>query len=201
MRLIKLDYAVLSILADDKLSGYDITARLQEIWKTTHSRVYPVLAKLEKLGLVEYEHLKQDNKPDKKIYTITGGGIEVLKQWLTTKTSHPVKKDEGLLKVLCQHLLDKENREKLIKERIKETGKEKEKLEKLFQKIKKEANGKVSDNQTKYFTAHIVSEATNTMLSLEMAFGEWVLELLNKENVTNYYDYKFVDYLHERFQK
>ena len=201
MKLIKLDYAVLSMLADEKLSGYDITARLQEVWKTSHSRIYPVLAKLEKAGLVHYEHLEQENRPDKKIYTITDAGIDVLKQWLITKPARSIKKNEGLLRMMGQHLVDREDREKFINEHIKEISREKERLEKIFQKIKKEANANLTDTQTKYFSAYVVSEITTAILSLEAVAGEWFLDLLNKKNVTNYYDYKFTDYLHKRFAK
>lgn len=200
MKLIKLDYAVLSILVNNNLSGYDITASLQEIWKTTHSRIYPVLAKLEKLGLVECYHQEQYNKPNKKVYNITEKGTEVIKQWLINKSpSSSIKKDEGILKIMCMHLVDKDTQKKIITSRIKEIRKEKDTLDKVLEKITIQLNKNIENTKTKDFSLHLISEAVNTFLGLEIVFSEWVLYLLEKEDTTNYYDYKFSDYIKTRF--
>lgn len=200
MKLIKLDYAVLSILVNNSISGYDITSSLQEIWKTTHSRVYPVLAKLEKLELVKCRHQEQFNKPNKKIYTITDKGIEVIKHWLKNITpSSSIKKDEGILKIMCMHLLDKDSQRKIISNRLKRIQKEKEHLDHVLPKIKAQLDNKATNEGDNDFSLHIINEASNAFLGLEMLFTEWVLHLLDQDNISEYSNYKFSDYIREKF--
>lgn len=201
MKLIKLDYAVLSTLVHNELSGYDITARLQVVWKTTHSRVYPVLSKLEKLKLVEYRNEEQINKPNKKIYKITNEGINTIKSWLEEPPASSIKKDEGLLKIMCIDLLDIEHRQQLIKKRINRSKKELEQYRKLLPKIENQIYENSYNTNKSEISIHILNEAINTFIGLEITFSEWVLHILENSNNKNIVNYKFSDYVRDNFIK
>lgn len=79
-------YALLSLLAREPLSGYDIKQhmnnRLGPFWKVGSNQVYPELAKMEKEGLVKLQGVEQHAyRPARKVYEITEAGREALIQW------------------------------------------------------------------------------------------------------------------------
>jgi PadR family transcriptional regulator, regulatory protein AphA len=90
-----LEHAILGFLNYKPLSGYDLKAvfdlSVQHFWPADQSQIYRTLAKLEDSGLTDVEIIEQDDRPDKKVYHITGSGREELHRWLTTPL--PLKKD------------------------------------------------------------------------------------------------------------
>jgi PadR family transcriptional regulator AphA len=93
-----LSFGLLCILATDNYTGYELMLKIQPFWQAKHSQIYPLLAALEKDGLVQYEEVVQSDKPDKKIYSITEKGQSELKQWIAQPSAEPVTRDEMLLK-------------------------------------------------------------------------------------------------------
>lgn len=83
-----LDNAILGFLQYAPLSGYDLKAvfdaSVQNFWSADQSQIYRTLGKLEQQGLVEVEHVEQDNRPDRKVYHITDEGSSAFLQWLKT---------------------------------------------------------------------------------------------------------------------
>ena len=112
-----LSYGLLGFLANESMSGYDLMLKMNLFWHAGHSHIYPLLAKLEEDGYVEFILVAQSGKPDKKVYTPTKKGIDATKEWLEESTQKPITKDEMLLKTYCLHILDKDKAKKLIKER------------------------------------------------------------------------------------
>lgn len=198
MKLIKLDYAVLSTLVHNELSGYDITSRLQVIWKTTHSRVYPVLSKLKKLQLVEHRNEEQIFKPNKKVYKITDKGIDVIKKWLEMPPSSSIKKDEGMLKVMCIDLLDIEHRKSIIKTRSDELRKEFESYRKILPKIESQIYENTSNIQHSKLSMHILREAINSFTNFEFLFSEWLIYILENSSNEDIYKYSFYNFLKDK---
>lgn len=197
MAMIKLDYGVLAMLSQNELSGYDITSRLNKYWKTSHSRIYPVLAKLEKLGFAHFQTVEQTNKPDKKVYHITDAGIETLKNWLMSTTLPAIKKDEALMKLMCIHLLGKDVVVRLLKERISLMKKElKEGLD-IINEVKQQSNGKVTSTNSQYFNAHVLSEIMFCHVNLDILWCKWVLNLYEMEGAENFLDMKLTDYIRD----
>src|SRR6476469_3268741 len=77
-----LGYAILSTLGRKPCSGYQLVGYLEVLWPAKHSQIYPLLTKMEKSGFLEFEHIEQQGKPDKKVYSITEKGRSVLKKWV-----------------------------------------------------------------------------------------------------------------------
>lgn len=191
MGLIKLDYGVLAFLSQSDMSGYDITNRLSNFWKTTHSRVYPVLSKLEKLGYVEHVLVEQANKPDKKIYHLTPEGVNVLRNWLIKDTQPSIKKDESLLKLISVHVLESDVIIDLLKERIKLVKKEEEYVKKVIEKTKESCNGVVSDTSSNLFNIHLLTQNVLGHIKLELQWCEWAVELYKQKTADNFFDINF----------
>jgi PadR family transcriptional regulator, regulatory protein AphA len=81
-----LDHAILGFLQYKPLSGYDLKAEfdfsLQESWPADQSHIYRTLARLAEKKLIETEIVRQDSRPDRKVYHITRKGREELLRWL-----------------------------------------------------------------------------------------------------------------------
>ena len=52
---------------------------MEFLWQARHSQSYPELARLEGEGLVGHRVVERQDRPDKKVYEITGTGLEALK--------------------------------------------------------------------------------------------------------------------------
>jgi DNA-binding PadR family transcriptional regulator len=139
-------YALLSLLAREPLSGYDIKQhmnnRLGPFWKVGSNQVYPELSKMEEEGLVKLHGVEQHTyRPARKLYEITEAGREALIQWTTEPMvlEHSVR-DDFLLKVYNSWLVEPEEMAKRIEE-IKKQHEERlaaymDKVTELTQKLK-----------------------------------------------------------------
>lgn len=106
-----LRYALLGFLGLDSMTGYEIKKNLDQstqlFWHAGLNQIYPTLKKLETEGLVTAEAEAQDGKPDKRTYSITPAGSEVLHAWLAEPLSFlPASKNTGLLKIFFSGSLE-----------------------------------------------------------------------------------------------
>jgi DNA-binding PadR family transcriptional regulator len=96
-------YAVLGQLAGGPGSGYEIKARLEtgaaQFWHASYSQIYAELRRLTDLGLVSEEHVLQDARPNKRVYTITPDGRRALRAWLEEPWGLANLRDESLVKL------------------------------------------------------------------------------------------------------
>lgn len=96
-------YAVLGQLAAGPRSGYEIKSLLEDgaahFWHASYSQIYAELRRLNDLGLASEEHVRQDARPDKRVYTITPEGREALGRWLREPWGLASLKDESLVKL------------------------------------------------------------------------------------------------------
>ncbi len=97
-----LGYALLGLLARERLSGYDLKRRMERrvgnFWSASHGQIYPELARLEGEGMVSHELVEQRERPDKKVYEITPAGLEALKGWVAAPIEPRPARDELVLK-------------------------------------------------------------------------------------------------------
>ncbi|MDX2140882.1 MAG: PadR family transcriptional regulator [Chloroflexota bacterium] len=97
-----LGYALLNLIACEPQTGYDLSRTLQErisfFWQAKHSQIYPELAKLESAGFITHEVVRQNDKPDKKIYTLTDAGLAALRAWVVAPLEMSPARDELLVK-------------------------------------------------------------------------------------------------------
>ena len=89
-------YAVLGILAEKDLHGYELKSnfdeKVGEFWSLNYGQIYTTLDRLEKEELVTHDRQSQERRPDRKIYSITAKGKKELLEWL----SNPVNKVRAL---------------------------------------------------------------------------------------------------------
>ncbi len=81
-----LKYILLGFLNMHAHTGYDLHAHLEtstaHFWNAKLSQIYVTLKKMESDGLIQSEIEEQDDRPDKRIYSITDSGRTELQDWL-----------------------------------------------------------------------------------------------------------------------
>ncbi len=98
-------YAMLGILAQKDLHGYDLKTsfdeKVGEFWSLNYGQIYTTLDRLEKDDLVTHDRQAQDKRPDRKIYSITRKGRKELDEWLATPVSRVrALRDEFFVKLV-----------------------------------------------------------------------------------------------------
>ncbi len=92
-------YVILGIISFGNFSGYDIRKKIEKeigyFYKVSNGQIYPILKKLVLQKNATFVAEKSDGKPDRKVYSITDKGREVLKEWM----NEDVVNNELLLKL------------------------------------------------------------------------------------------------------
>ncbi|MBP1995873.1 PadR family transcriptional regulator [Paenibacillus eucommiae] len=112
-----LSYGLLSLLNKSPRSGYELMQQIQLFWPARHSQIYPLLAKLQEAGSVEFIIVPQSDKPDKKVYSITQAGKNLLREWISQPTADPINRDELMIKIFCISLTNLNQAELLLSQR------------------------------------------------------------------------------------
>lgn len=87
-------YAVLGLLAAGKaMSGYEVRKSAETLryfyWSPAQSQIYSELRRLAARGYVTSELVRQDGKPDKRLYQITETGMTAFRNWLNETPVEP----------------------------------------------------------------------------------------------------------------
>jgi PadR family transcriptional regulator, regulatory protein AphA len=96
-------FAILGLLAEEALSGYDIKKlveeRLSHFWSESFGHIYPMLHRLHQRGLVEQSVESQEGRPDRKVYSITEEGRAALESWFAEPPAPQRPRNEVLLRI------------------------------------------------------------------------------------------------------
>ena len=108
-----LKYALLGFLNYLPMTGYELesymAATTSYFWHAKLSQVYMTLKKLEEEGLVTSRIEPQEDRPDRRVYTISEAGQGELRGWLSEPlTELEPKKDTLLLKLFFGAQIGKE---------------------------------------------------------------------------------------------
>lgn len=108
-----LSHAILGLLTYRPMSGYGLKKifgkSISHVWEASLSQIYRELSSLEKKGYVSSSIKKQEDRPDKKIYTITEEGRNAFQEWLKdfSGTFSSPKRDEFMLRIFFGSKLEK----------------------------------------------------------------------------------------------
>ena len=99
----------LGMLTNGEASGYDLKKNFESsfghFFPAGYGSIYPALATLARNGLVEFEQISQDGKPDRKVYTITEKGLEELMVGLANPNPTHKVRSEFLSVLWFAHLM------------------------------------------------------------------------------------------------
>jgi PadR family transcriptional regulator AphA len=97
-----LRHVMLTLLCREPATGYEITQEFDAVagffWKASHQQIYRELAQMADAGLVEFQAIAQDGKPDKKLYTVTPEGRQELQAWFRQPLPLPRASDPLMVK-------------------------------------------------------------------------------------------------------
>ena len=108
-----LEYAILGFLNYHPYSGYDLKkifdTSIRHFWPADQSQIYRTLARLTEQGFAEMEKVAQDDRPDRKVYSITETGRAELMKWLSGPPALGDARNAPLIQVFfAGQLTDKE---------------------------------------------------------------------------------------------
>jgi PadR family transcriptional regulator, regulatory protein AphA len=101
---VALRYAILGQLSTTPCSGYDLALYLDSsrggFWCAAHSQIYPELRRLEEAGLIEGAPTVVGDKLEKRVYTITDAGSDVLATWAAGPPIYRPNRDPERLQLI-----------------------------------------------------------------------------------------------------
>lgn len=177
-----LSYGLLGLLARRSCTGYDLMLQLQTFWQAKHSQIYPLLAKLEQEGYVQFTRVEQSDKPDKKIYSITDKGRAMLKEWLTEPALAPATRDELYLKSYCLWLTDTDHARSLFVQRVQYYEESLYKFERQLTVLLAAHGREIEDIRSPYFGDYILLHKGIRSAKENIEWCKWVLQSLNRKN-------------------
>lgn len=105
-------HAILVSLIDCPASGYDLAKQFEAsvgfFWKATHQQIYRELTKLEAQDWISAEIISQENRPDKKLYSVTELGKQQVVEWMAKKSEPAAIKDDLLVKIFAGYLVSEQ---------------------------------------------------------------------------------------------
>lgn len=170
-----LGYAILGLLARQPQSGYDLTQAMKRtiafFWQAHHSTIYPELRRLERQGLVAYEVVEQQERPDKKVYTLTAAGREALRRWVAEPTPLPADRDELMVKVFSVWAADPAATAAMIRAREREHRRRLADYERLRAEMEAEAG---AEELSRVDSPRFASYATlRRGIEYERGYADW----------------------------
>ncbi|MEU9338528.1 PadR family transcriptional regulator [Streptomyces sp. NPDC048290] len=117
-----LKYAVLAALLEGEASGYQLSkgfdVSLANFWPATPQQLYRELERLAGDGLIRARVVRQERRPDKRMFTLTEAGREDLRTFAAAPTRRPTAvRDELLIKIQALDGADPAATRELIEER------------------------------------------------------------------------------------
>ena len=116
-------HAILGFLQREPLTGYDLKtlhldASVNYFWPADQAQIYRTLDKMTEEGWIESQLEFQENRPNRKVYSITESGRAELKQWLMSFQALPVYREPFLIQLFFAKSLTNAEILKLIEGQI-----------------------------------------------------------------------------------
>lgn len=117
-----LRYAVLTLLDIEPGSGYDLKRRFERsvshFWSASHQQMYRELHRLHEEGLLDCTEQPQAGKPDKKIYSLTDLGRQVLRDWVRQPAPPQKIREPFLIQLFAGHHLSREQAREAVQRQL-----------------------------------------------------------------------------------
>jgi DNA-binding PadR family transcriptional regulator len=99
-------HALLGLLAQHPRHGYELHSAFEAVvggeqnWDVKPAQIYTTLSRLAKDGLVVEDGVAQDGGPEKRVFSITPAGRDLLAQWFHTGVDAEHQRDEFFVKLM-----------------------------------------------------------------------------------------------------
>ena len=110
-----IQFLMLRILYEKPMHGYQLMEEIEEkscgCHKIKTGSIYTLLRRMEERGLLESRWEKVEGGPDKRVYTVTGNGVEALRMGLKSIVKRKMLFDD-LARFYVEHFENMEGGEK-----------------------------------------------------------------------------------------
>ncbi|WP_433832399.1 PadR family transcriptional regulator [Actinoplanes sp. CA-015351] len=131
--------ALLAALIDRESSGYDLAKKFRvsvaNFWTATPQQLYRELEKMESEGLLTARVVKQDKRPDKRIFSVTDAGRAALHDFTRQEPKPTTVRDELLVQVEALAYADVPSVRSSIETQIKQSRRRLEAYERSLAEI------------------------------------------------------------------
>jgi DNA-binding PadR family transcriptional regulator len=181
-----LQYAILGLLSYKSMTGYDLKKMFDEsinnFWAASLSQIYRELGVLESKNYLTSVIQHQDDRPDKRVYSITETGRISFKNWITNfpEKLSKEKRDEFTLRIFFGSNLSREELIVQFQRFIDEKKSSMEEITKIYEIAKKysiEMNLKSSDE---IYWKFVLKRARLTLEALIKWADECIKDLKNE---------------------
>ncbi|WP_433700356.1 PadR family transcriptional regulator [Nocardiopsis sp. CA-288880] len=95
--------AVMAALLDGAASGYDLAknfdASVANFWMATPQQLYRELDRMEADGLIDAVVVRQERRPDKRVFSLTAAGYRALREYTERSPRPAALRDELLVQL------------------------------------------------------------------------------------------------------
>jgi PadR family transcriptional regulator AphA len=113
-----IEFTILGLLNQQPMTGYELKKIISRsptfYWSGNSNQIYTHLVELQRQGFLSLEVVYQENKPPRKIYTITEYGRNRLVEWLRNAPQLPERKHPFLIQLAWANLLSDEELDRLL---------------------------------------------------------------------------------------
>ncbi|MCI3274397.1 PadR family transcriptional regulator [Streptomyces cylindrosporus] len=144
--------AVMAALLEGEASGYDLAkgfeASVANFWMATPQQLYRELERMEGEGLVSARVVQQERRPNKRLFSLTEAGLEVLRDYVLETPAKPLAiRDELMVKVQCLDIGEISAVRAAVAERVERSAAKLARYERLQERL---LDGRTEDE---YFTS------------------------------------------------
>jgi len=111
-------YAILGFLSWRPFTGYDLKKMFVDsmfiYWSGNNNQIYKTLVQLHKEELVSIKVQHQEDRPTRKIYTITEKGLSELRTWVQSEPELPQFKNTFLIQLAWADQLEPDELDTLL---------------------------------------------------------------------------------------
>lgn len=172
-----LRHLILGLLTQRPMSGYDIKRVLKSLdWlvgNPSFGSLYPALHALLKDKLVSVEVFAQQDKPSRKVYTITDAGREVLQEWVDRPISAGVSLKTFVMRLILADNLSPTNLVAQLNQRREQVSGNRANLEQAVQLLD-------TDREMK---RHLALDYGLALATAELAWLDGVLSRLSQQSM------------------
>lgn len=117
-----LRHALMAALLEGEASGYDLAkgfdASVANFWAATPQQLYRELDRMAADGLVHAHVVRQEKRPDKRLFSLTDAGHEALREFTAQAPRPGVIRDELLVQVQAVDAGDEAAVRRALEERL-----------------------------------------------------------------------------------
>ena len=167
-------FAILGLLTFGESSGYDlvklVNSTIGHFFSPAKSRIYSELRRLVAAGYATERKVQQEDRPNKRLYRITGEGRRALREWLeSAEVEPPIYKIPFLLKLFFAANMSHET----LLSQVKEESRESREVLEEFRELERRMQGK-----EEMFFPYLVLRAGLAHNESQVRWGEQILEEL-----------------------